>query len=427
MAMKMFVFDPPRLPEAREARLVNPIHAIRALTWRQQALFWSGWFAWITDSYDFFCVSLTILRLQAQFGRSTHALTTAITLTLLFRPAGAFIFGLLGDRYGRRWPLTSVLIIIAALQIGTGFVKTFSSFLAVRSLFGIAMGGVWGLASAASLESMPVESRGVYSGLMQVGCPGGYLVASVVNLFLVPETPTSWRSIFWVGAGLSTLAAIIRACLPESAVFERSQELSRRRGLTASQETKAFIASFRSMIRNYWGLWAYGVILMTGLNFLPHSSQDLYTTFMQNSKGFSADLANKANIVGEAGAVTGAAIGGYISQFLGRRITLILACVWCCAFIPLWIMPSSWGALSAGAFFFQMGVNIAWGAVAVYLNELVPPAFRGLYPGTVYQLGNAASSAASQIEATAGLTIRKQVNGVDQPDYVSTFGDRWRK
>ncbi|KAF9501676.1 hypothetical protein BDN71DRAFT_1500708 [Pleurotus eryngii] len=212
---------------------MNPLHAILQLTRTQQALFWSGWLAWITDSFDFFCVSLTILQLQAQFNRDTHAMTTAITLTLLFRPVGAIIFGLLADRFGRKWPLVADLAIIAVLQVGTGFVTTFSEFLAVRSLFEMAMGGVWGLASAASMENLPVASRGLYSGLMQVGYPGGYLVASIVNLYLVPESPQTWRS---------------------------------------------------------------------------------------------------------------------------------------------WILPSSWTSLSVGAFFFQAGVNIAWGMVAAYFNELAPPA-----------------------------------------------------
>ncbi|KAF4598042.1 hypothetical protein EYR38_006436 [Pleurotus pulmonarius] len=353
----------------------------------------------MASTYDFFCVSLTILQLQAQFNRDTHAMTTAITLTLLFRPVGAIIFGLLADRFGRKWPLVADLAIIAVLQVGTGFVTTFSEFLAVRSLFGMAMGGVWGLASAASMEF----------GHLQ-------LVASIVNLYLVPESPQTWRSIFWVGAGLSAFAAFIRILLPESAIFQRAHV----RNISTSKATALFARSVTVMLKKHWGIWIYGILLATGLNFvspLAHSSQDLYTTFMQKSKGFSPFLATRANIVGETGAVLGALLGGYISQFLGRKNTLILSIIWCGGFIPLWVLPSSWGSLSVGAFFFQAGVNIAWGMVAAYLNELAPPAFRGLYPGTVYQLGNAASSAASQIEATAGLTIRKQVQGVDQPDY----------
>ncbi|KAF4599301.1 hypothetical protein EYR40_006393 [Pleurotus pulmonarius] len=388
--------------------------------------------AQIIVTYDFFCVSLTILQLQAQFNRDTHAMTTAITLTLLFRPVGAIIFGLLADRFGRKWPLVADLAIIAVLQVGTGFVTTFSEFLAVRSLFGMAMGGVWGLASAASMEyvgslhpsDLLIVRVEICRSHLEAFIPDLckldiladihlQLVASIVNLYLVPESPQTWRSIFWVGAGLSAFAAFIRILLPESAIFQRAPV----RNISTSKATALFARSVTVMLKKHWGIWIYGILLATGLNFLAHSSQDLYTTFMQKSKGFSPFLATRANIVGETGAVLGALLGGYISQFLGRKNTLILSIIWCGGFIPLWVLPSSWGSLSVGAFFFQAGVNIAWGMVAAYLNELAPPAFRGLYPGTVYQLGNAASSAASQIEATAGLTIRKQVQGVDQPDY----------
>ncbi|KAJ8696115.1 hypothetical protein PTI98_006008 [Pleurotus ostreatus] len=400
----------PKLPDGRDSwQSTNPLYAILQLTRTQQALFWSGWLAWITDSYDFFCVSLTILQLQAQFNHDTHAMTTAITLTLLFRPVGAIIFGLLADRFGRKWPLVADLAIIAVLQVGTGFVTTFSEFLAVRSLFGMAMGGIWGLASAASME---------YVGLLHSRNPL-IIRVEICRSRLEAFTPGLCKldilvdMIFWVGAGLSAFAAFIRMLLPESAIFQRA----RVRNISTSKATALFARSVTVMLREHWGIWIYGILLATGLNFLAHSSQDLYTTFMQKSKGFSPFLATRANIVGETGAVLGALLGGYISQFLGRKNTLILSIIWCAGFIPLWVLPSSWTSLSVGAFFFQAGVNIAWGMVAAYLNELAPPAFRGLYPGTVYQLGNAASSAASQIEATAGLTIRKQVQGVDQPDY----------
>lgn len=413
----VFKFSIPVPPSRNSVVRVNPINIVCSLTWKQQALFWSGWLAWLVDSYDFFCVSLTVIRLDSQFNINDNSLTTAITLTLLFRSLGAFLFGLSSDRFGRKWPLIVVLLTIALLQLGTGFVNTFPQFLACRSLFGIAMGGVWGLASATSMENMPVEARGLYSGFMQVGYPAGYLVASVVNLFLVPRVPQTWRSIYWVGCGISVFAAFIRFLLPESTVFVQPTQETHGKPISSVEKTSQFTKHFIRMIKDHWQLWVYGLVLMSGMNFLSHGSQDLYTTFMQRTKGFSSNKATEANIVGECGAVFGAVLGGYTSQFLGRRLTLVLACLGACAFIPLWILPSSWSLLSIGAFFFQTGVNLGWGAIAVYLNELSPPAFRGLYPGTVYQLGNAASSAAAQIEATAGLHIRKQVFGVEQPDY----------
>ncbi|KAL4263587.1 MFS transporter superfamily protein [Pleurotus pulmonarius] len=340
---------------------------------------------------------------------------------------GAFIVGLLADRFGRKWPLVGVLLVIAGPQIITSFMTTFSRFLAVRSLYGIAMGGVWGVAGAASLESMPVASRGIYSGLIQVRmvshldlCQNNNITRAssrLLNLLLVPNTPQTWRSIFWFGAGLSLLAAGTRASLPEGDVFNRSKAVARRENLTAVDKAVVFTHSLRRMFKDHWALWVYGVVFIGGLQFLAHSSQDLYTAFLQASKGFSASLANEANIIGEAGALIGGALGGYLSQFLGRKVTIVFACIWSAAFIPLWILPSSWGRLSIGAFFLQVGINTAWGTIAIHLNELAPPAFRGVFTGTVNQTGNMASSASAQIIATAGITLRKQVSGVDQPDY----------
>ncbi|KAJ8472897.1 hypothetical protein ONZ45_g16490 [Pleurotus djamor] len=308
---------------------LNPIRAITALSWSQQAIFWSGWFAWFADSFDFFCVSLTILRRVSKW---------------------------------LRWCIHH-------------------------------------LHDTTSYDLLP------------------QLFGSLINIFLVPNTPSSWRSMFWVGTGISVLAAFIRSLLPESPAFIRSRRNLNKQNIGARHRARAFSKAFWTMLRQYWGLWVYAIVFITGLQFLAHSSQDLYTTFMQISKGFSSDLANQANIVGESGAFIGGALGGYLSQFLGRRLTVILACVWAGAFIPLWIMPDSWGLLSTGAFFFQTGVNVAWGSIAIHLNELSPPAFRGAFPGTVHQMGNMASSASAQIVATVGLRVRKEVDGVDQPDY----------
>ncbi|KZV68465.1 MFS general substrate transporter [Peniophora sp. CONT] len=403
------------------------IQVLKSLTWIQWALFWSGWLAWFTDSLDFFSVSLSVTNLQRQFNKSNASdITTAITLTLLFRPAGAAIFGIISDRFGRKWPLVFNLILVAIFELGTGFVQTFPQFLAVRSLFGVGMGGVWGLAASTALESLPVEVRGLASGVLQQGYGSGYLVAAVINLFLVPNVSVGWRALFWTSAGMSLFAAGVRALLPESDVFLRAKAAQRVSGATSASKTKIFIHETCVMLKSHWMLSIYAVLLMTGFTFFSHGSLDLYPTFLQQSKGFNPHDANVATIIANCGAVAGSTFAGYISQYIGRRLTIILLVLWTGAFIPLWIIPSSFSALAAGAFCIQFGAQGAWGVIPIQLAEISPPAFRATFPGVAYQLGNMISSAASQIEAKGGENLRTTVtiNGVTKevPDYATVQG-----
>ncbi|KZT63664.1 carboxylic acid transporter protein [Daedalea quercina L-15889] len=400
--------------------------ALRSLTWIQWAQFWCGWLAWICDSYDFFSVSLSVTALEKQFNKNANSITTAITLTLLFRSLGAIIFGVASDRFGRKWPLVVNLLFAAAFELGSGFVKTFSSFLIVRSFFGVAMGGIWGLAASTALENLPVEARGLASGFLQEGYAVGYLLAAVVNLTLVPETPTGWRGLFWLGAGLSILAASVRAVLPESEIFLRAKAAERASGRTTKHKTRVFFRETKEMLKKHWILCCYAVVLMTGFNFLSHGSQDLYPTYLQTTKGFTAHASTVATIIGNCGAIAGGTIAGWLSQYIGRRLTIILFVLLLGAFIPLWILPSTFGALSAGAFCVQFGVQGAWGVIPILLAEISPPAFRATFPGVAYQLGNMVSSASAQIETTGGKHLKTTVtvDGVTKTvaDYATVQG-----
>ncbi|RDB21642.1 Carboxylic acid transporter [Hypsizygus marmoreus] len=414
----------PRKEKREDAR---PLLTVLAeLTWVQWALFFSGWLAWTCDAIDFFSVTLSVGALEKQFDRPTHDITTAITLTLLFRTVGAIIFGVISDRFGRKWPLVANLVLIAVLQLGGGFVQTFKQFLALRSLFGVGMGGVWGLAASTALENLPVEARGLASGILQQGYAVGYLLAACINLKLVPNTAADWRSLFWTASGISLFAAFVRAALPESQVFLRAKAAEKARGTDTSKKTKIFLRETKEMLKTHWLLCIYAVLLMTGFNFLSHGSQDLYPTYLKTTKGFSPDDATVATIIGNCGAIAGGAFAGYISQHIGRRLTIVLFVFLIGAFIPLWILPSTFGALSAGAFCIQFGVQGAWGVIPIQLAEMSPPAFRATFPGVAYQLGNMVSSAASQIEATGGDNLRTTVlkDGVptDVPDYATVQG-----
>ncbi|KAI0260681.1 carboxylic acid transporter [Gloeopeniophorella convolvens] len=414
--------------QVRDASYRPLLEALLSISWVQWAQFWSGWLAWTCDAVDFFSVSLSVTRLQDQFHKDkTSSITTAITLTLLFRSVGAVVFGIISDRYGRKWPLVINLLLCAALELGSGFVQTFKQFLAVRSLFGVAMGGVWGLASATALENLPVEVRGLASGVLQQGYAVGYLFAAVMNLRLVPETSTTWRTLFWAAAGMSAFAAVIRAMVPESEIFLRAKAQERAHGTTTKNKTKVFMHQTSAMLKKHWVLCIYAVLLMTGFNFLSHGSQDLYPTYLTKTKGFDNYHSTVATIIGNCGAIAGGAIAGAVSQYIGRRLTIILFVLLIGAFIPLWILPSTFGALSAGAFWVQFGVQGAWGVIPIQLAEMSPPGFRATFPGVAYQLGNMVSSASSQIEATGGDNIRTTITGPDGkpqdvPDYATVQG-----
>ncbi|KAI0667769.1 MFS general substrate transporter [Trametes maxima] len=415
----------PRREKRTEGRPL--LDVLATLTWVQWGHFWSGWLAWTCDAIDFFSVSLSVNRLQTQFGRSTHDITTAITLTLLFRSAGAVIFGIISDRYGRKWPLIINLLMIAVLELGSGFVETFRAFLGVRSLFGIAMGGIWGLAASTALENLPVEVRGLASGILQQGYAVGYLLAAVINLTLVPETAATWRSLFWTASGISAFAAFIRFLLPESDVFLRAKAAERARGGSTSKKTRIFLHETWVMLKSHWLLCIYAVLLMTGFNFLSHGSQDLYPTYLTNAKLFTDHDATIATIIGNCGAIAGGAIAGWLSQYIGRRLTIIIFVLLIGAFIPLWILPSSFSALAAGAFCIQFGVQGAWGVIPIQLAEISPPAFRATFPGVAYQVGNMVSSASAQIEATGASNLHTTIIDKDGkpkvvPDYATVQG-----
>ncbi|KAG2344440.1 MFS general substrate transporter [Suillus weaverae] len=416
---------PPRfireLIPRRETRapLGAVVVSFKSLTWVQWAQFWSGWLAWTCDALDFVAVSLTVPLLSEQFGKSTSAITTALTLTLLFRSVGAVIFGMISDRFGRKWPLVVNLILCCVLELGTGFVDTFSQFLALRALFGIAMGGIWGLSSSSALENLPVELRGLASGILQEGYIVGYILAAVINLTLVAQH--GWRALFWAGAAITCFAAVIRALVPESPFFLRVKEQEKAKGTNTSQN---FLRQTKEMLKLHWLLCIYAVLLMTGLNFLSHGSQDLYPTYLQITKGFSAHNATVATIISNCvRSYSGGAIGGWASQYIGRRLTIVFCVLLVGVFIPLWVLPSSFSALSAGAFCVQVGVQGAWGVIPIQLAEMSPPAFRATFPGVVYQLGNMVSAASAQIEATGGNNLKTTImkDGVLTvvPDYAT--------
>jgi SHS family lactate transporter-like MFS transporter len=374
----------------------NPFKLLALLTFKQWMFFLVGFIGWTWDAFDFFTVSLTVTDLSKTFNRSKTDITWGITLVLMFRSVGAIIFGIAADRYGRKWPFVVNNLLFIVLEMGTGFCQTYRQFLAVRALFGIAMGGLYGNAAATALEDAPPQARGLLSGILQQGYAFGYLLATVFARGLVNTTSHGWRPLYWFGAGPPVLIIIFRLCLPETDAFRERQALKAETDLTHT-----FINEGKVALRRYWLTLIYLVLLMAGFNFMSHGSQDLYPTMLQNQYEYSANAVTVTQVVANLGAMFGGTVIGYSSQIFGRRFSIISVCIVGGALLYPYTFIKNTG-LDAAAFFEQACVQGAWGVIPIHLIELSPSSFRTFVVGTSYQLGNLVSSASATIESKLG-------------------------
>ncbi|KAL1596572.1 hypothetical protein SLS60_009220 [Paraconiothyrium brasiliense] len=371
--------------------LKNPISLFAQLSAKDWLYFIVGFASWTADAFDFHALSIQTVKLSKYYNRSKTDITTAITLTLLLRSVGAAVFGFAGDKWGRKWPMVVNMVILGLLQVATIYAATFQQFLAVRSLFGLFMGGVFGNAIAMALENCPTNARGLMSGILQQGYSFGYVLAACANLSVGGSTE-SWKTVFWAGAGLSIGVGLIRIFFPESKQFVEARKAGKR-----AQAPGIFWLETKKMIRQEWKMCVYCIILMTWFNYYSHTSQDSYTTFMKTQKELSDSGATRASILMKTGACVGGTFIGYFSQWFGRRRSIICAALISACLIPAWILPETEGGLSASGFMIQFFVQGAWGVIPIHLNELSPPAFRSSFPGITYQLGNMISSPSAQI------------------------------
>ncbi|KAL3439600.1 major facilitator superfamily domain-containing protein [Aspergillus tetrazonus] len=400
----------------------NPISLFMLLSARDWLFFLVGLAAWTADAFDFHALSIQQVKLADYYGKSKTDISTAITLTLLLRSVGAAFFGLAGDRFGRKWPMVINMIVLGVLQIATIYSSTFQQFLAVRSLFGLFMGGVYGNAIAMALEHCPltarsVSARGLMSGILQQGYSLGYVFAACANLGVGGETET-YKTVFWIAAGISIGIGLIRVLFPESKQFLEAKAAGKR-----SVSAGEFWRETKVMVGQEWKICVYCIVLMTWFNYYSHTSQDSYTTFMLTQKELENAGASRASILMKTGACVGGTIIGYLSQFVGRRRAIIISAFISGLIIPAWILPTTERSLSATGFFMQFFVQGAWGVIPIHLNELSPPAFRSLFPGLTYQLGNMISSPSAQIiNAIAEKTFIKGPSGTPVEAYGPTMG-----
>jgi SHS family lactate transporter-like MFS transporter len=384
---------------------VEAIRLFKSLNRIQRHTFLACFLGWSLDALDFFLLTFVLVPISREFGRTIPEVAFAITLTLMARPLGAFLFGLLGDKFGRRIPLMIDIVFYSLMELLTAFAPNFTVFLVLRVLFGIGMGGEWGLGASLAMESLPTATRGLFSGILQQGYAVGYLLAALVYWTVFPHF--GWRGLFIAGALPALLVIYIRAHVPESPVWQRDR----------SQRKHASVR-LSVLLRQHGLLFVYAALLMTAFNYMSHGTQDLYPTYLEEQRGFDVNAKSIISIVYATGAICGGTVLGFWSQKWGRRRVIILSAACGMLLIPLWIFAPSTGLLILGGFLIQFMVQGAWGVVPVHLNELSPPDFRGTFPGLVYQLGNFAAAYAAQQQAWLAEQFRLP-NG--RPNYALTM------
>jgi len=383
---------------------VGTVRLFKSLNHDQRNTFVACFLGWTLDAFDFFLLTFVIVPMAHDFSTSVADLGYAITITLAMRPVGAFIFGLLGDRFGRRLPLMIDIVFYSLMELLTAFSPNYTVLLVFRALYGIGMGGEWGLGASLTMESLPADSRGLFSGILQQGYMFGYLFAAAVYGIVFPIF--GWRALFVVGALPALLVIYIRAKVPESPVWLRQRS------------TVNFWASLGDILKRHWLLFIYVILLMTAFNAMSHGTQDMYQTFLGEQRGLSVKAKSAIGIIYAVGAICGGILVGHLSQKFGRRRLIILSAVCGIILIPAWVFSPALSMLVAGGFLMQFMVQGAWGIVPVHLNELSPGEVRGTFPGFAYQLGNLFAANTAVVEARLGDHFR---NASGHPDYAKAL------
>ncbi|AFT85514.1 MFS transporter [Paraburkholderia phenoliruptrix] len=345
----------------------------------------AAYLGWTLDAFDFFLMVFVLKDIAAEFNTKIPEVAFGIMLTLMMRPLGALIFGWLADRYGRRPTLMVNIACFSLLELLSGFSPNLAILLVLRALFGIAMGGEWGVGGALTMETVPPKSRGIVSGLLQAGYPSGYLLASVV--FGVFYQYIGWRGMFFVGVLPALLVLYIRAHVPESPAFKTLEKQAR----------PGLVATLKQNVK----LSLYAIVLMTAFNFFSHGSQDLYPTFLRVQHHFDAHTVSLITITLNIGAICGGLFFGMLSEKTGRKRAIFISALIALPVLPLWAFSSTPVLLAVGAFLMQISVQGAWGVIPVHLNEISPDEIRATFPGLVYQLGNLIASVNGPLQASA--------------------------
>ena len=349
----------------------------------------AGFLGWTLDAFDFFLVTLCLTAIGKEFHKSDAAIALSITATLAFRPVGAFLFGLMADRYGRRLPLMIDLVFFSICEVATGLAPNYTTFMVLRALFGVGMGGEWGVGASLAMEKVPPRLRGVLSGLLQQGYAVGNLLAALAYFALFQRW--GWRPLFFLGGLPALLALFVRFRVKESEVWRKTRE-----------ETWSGLG--RAIVSN-WKLFLYLTLLMTMMNFVSHGTQDMYPTFLERQWHLGPSQRSLITGVSMVGAIVGSLAVGLISDRYGRRRAMIIALLGGIVMVPLWAYAPSTPLLILGAFLIQFMVQGSWGVIPAHLSELSPDSVRGFMPGFAYQCGVLVASSVVYIEAVFAKTM----------------------
>jgi MFS transporter, SHS family, lactate transporter len=398
----------------------------------------ASFLGWTLDAFDFFIVVMVLTEIAKDFNHTNAEMAFTLSVTLAFRPVGAFVFGLLADRYGRRIPLMVDVVFYSVIEIASGLAPNYTAFLILRALFGIGMGGEWGVGASLAMEAVPSRWRGILSGILQEGYAIGYLMASLAYLFVFPLF--GWRAMFFIGGAPAILAWFIRRKVKESDVWEKTRRrdwsklwlavrshlriyvlisgsfalvdlalmvMSGRAGFTLprfisrsgshpGQACAVFVIAMLIVFmadvtwrvaEGHRKLFFYLVALMTMMNFVAHGTQDMYPTFLKVHRGLSSGLTAIVTIIANLGAIAGGIICGFISDRIGRRRGIVLPLLLAILAIPLWAYAPTMVLVMLGAFIMQFMVQGAWGVIPAHITELSPDSVRGFFPGFAYQCG----------------------------------------
>jgi len=345
----------------------------------------AGFLGWTLDAFDYFILVFVLVPVARDFHKSVPDIALTLTASLAMPPLGALRFGLMADRYGRRLPLMLDVVFYSVIEVFSGLAPNYKTFLILRLLYGIGMGGEWGVGASLAMESVPARWRGVLSGILQEGYALGYLLAAVAYWEVFPHW--GWRPMFFLGGLPALLSLFIRAKVKESEAWK-----------AAAAKTHEWKSYFRDVLDN-WKRFLYLVVLIAMMIFISHGTQDLYPTFLQQQRGFSPKLTSIITVISMMGAIAGGIIVGLYSDHRGRRRAMVTSVLLAILMIPLWIFAPAAAWIAVGAFLMQFMVQGAWGVIPAHLNELSPDRLRGFFPGFAYQIGVLIASTAPYIES----------------------------